>query len=64
MERSAICPVRQFRIRPIRFAKSAACALLERVGATVVGCAFLLGLAALGGEAKLAGREVRILLNF
>ena len=43
---------------------AAACALLERVGATVVGCSFLLGLGALGGERKLAGREVRILLNF
>ena len=43
---------------------AAACALVERVGATVVGCVFLLGLAALGGEARLAGREVRILLNF
>jgi adenine phosphoribosyltransferase len=42
----------------------AACALLERVGARVVGCAFLLGLAALRGEDRLAGRDVRILLNF
>ena len=43
---------------------AAACALLERVGATVVACGFLLGLGALGGAARLAGREVRILLNF
>ena len=42
----------------------AACVLLERIGATVVGCGFLLGLAALRGEARLAGRDVRILLNF
>ena len=43
---------------------AAACSLLERVGATVVGCGFLLGLDALGGAARLCGRDVRILLNF
>jgi adenine phosphoribosyltransferase len=43
---------------------AAACALLERVGATVVGCSFLLSLEALDGNRKLAGREVRTLLKF
>ena len=43
---------------------AATCALLERVGATVVGCSFLLSLDALQGTRKLADREVRTLLRF
>src|SRR5688500_7200423 len=43
---------------------AATCALLEKVGATVVGCAFLLEIGGLGGKRKLAGREVRALLEF
>jgi len=43
---------------------AATCELLERVGATVVGCSFLLSLDALQGTRKLAGREVRTLLIF
>lgn len=42
----------------------AACALLERVGASVVGCSFLLSLEALQGSRKLEGRQVRTLLRF
>jgi adenine phosphoribosyltransferase len=36
---------------------AAACALVEKVGATVVGCAFLLELAFLDGATALAGRR-------
>jgi adenine phosphoribosyltransferase len=43
---------------------AAACALLERIGGTVVGCTFLLTLEALGGSRRLVGREVRTLLRF
>lgn len=43
---------------------AAACALLEKLGATVVGCAFLLSIGGLGGDRKLAGRTVRTLLEF
>ena len=43
---------------------AASCALLEKVGATVIGCSFLLSLEALQGTRKLAGREVRTLLRF
>jgi len=43
---------------------AAACALLEKIGATVVGCAFLLSIAGLGGERKLSGRVVRSLIEF
>jgi adenine phosphoribosyltransferase len=43
---------------------AATCALLEKVGATVVGCAFLLSIGVLGGEKKLTGRTVRTLLEF
>ena len=43
---------------------AATCSLLEKVGATVAGCAFLLSLSGLGGDRKLAGREVRTLLEF
>jgi adenine phosphoribosyltransferase len=43
---------------------AAACALLERVGAEVVGCSFLISLEALHGSRKLEGRRVRTLLRF
>lgn len=43
---------------------AAACALLEKLGATVIGCAFLLSIGGLGGDRKLAGRPVRTLLEF
>ena len=39
----------------------AACQLIERVGATVAGCAFLVELAELGGREKLAGRTIQSL---
>lgn len=39
----------------------AACALLEKAGAAVVGCAVVLELGDLGGREKLAGRTVRAL---
>ena len=40
----------------------AACELIEAVGGTVVGCAFVLALRALEGERLLEGREVRVLV--
>ena len=43
---------------------AATCALLEKVGATVAGCAFLLSIGSLRGSAKLTGRLVRTLLEF
>jgi adenine phosphoribosyltransferase len=43
---------------------AAACSLLEEVGATVVGCSFLLSLEFLDGAAKLSGRRVSSLLRF
>jgi adenine phosphoribosyltransferase len=42
---------------------AAASALIEDVGGTVVACAFLLTIAALGGMTQLAGREVLSLLT-
>jgi adenine phosphoribosyltransferase len=39
----------------------AACALLERAGATVVGCGVVLELGGLGGRRVLSGRTVRAL---
>jgi adenine phosphoribosyltransferase len=42
---------------------AAACALLEDVGARVVGCSFLLTIAALGGEDRLRRWAVRSLLR-
>jgi adenine phosphoribosyltransferase len=42
---------------------AASAALLERLGATIVGCAFLLELAALGGRARLAGHGVHSVLT-
>jgi adenine phosphoribosyltransferase len=41
---------------------AAACALIEDVGGTVVGCSFLLAIASLGGVDRLAGREVRVVV--
>ena len=43
---------------------AAACRLVEGIGATVVGCAFLMELTFLGGAAKLAGRRVECLLRY
>ena len=40
----------------------AACELIEAVGGTVVGCAFVLALRALAGEERLDGRSLRVLL--
>ena len=40
----------------------AACALIERLGAEIVGVGVLLELGFLGGRARLAGREVRSVL--
>jgi adenine phosphoribosyltransferase len=42
---------------------AAACALVEAVGGTVVGCAFLLALDFLGGPARLGGRTERSLVR-
>jgi adenine phosphoribosyltransferase len=42
---------------------AAASALIEDIGGTVVACAFLLTIAALGGMKRLAGREVLSLLT-
>ena len=43
---------------------SAMCELVERAGAEVVGCAFVIELAFLGGRARLAPREVRSLVTY
>ena len=43
---------------------AATCALLEKVGADVVGCAFLLSIGALGGEQRLDGRRIHTLVEF
>jgi adenine phosphoribosyltransferase len=40
---------------------AAASVLIERVGATLTGCAFLLAITALGGADKLRGRRVSVL---
>ena len=42
---------------------AATCGLLEKVGATVVGCAFLLSIGGLGGERRLDGRKFRALIE-
>ncbi|HEU4978714.1 MAG TPA: adenine phosphoribosyltransferase [Solirubrobacteraceae bacterium] len=42
----------------------ALCDLVEQLGGTVVGCAFLLELAFLDGRARLAGRDVRSLISY
>jgi adenine phosphoribosyltransferase len=41
----------------------AACELIEAVGGTVVGCTFVLALRALGGEERLRGRSMQVLLR-
>jgi adenine phosphoribosyltransferase len=43
---------------------AATCALLERVGAEVVGCAFLLEIGPLGGRKRLAGRRIHSVLSY
>jgi adenine phosphoribosyltransferase len=43
---------------------AAACHLVEQAGGTVVGCAFLIELAFLGGRAPLAGRDVFSLITY
>ena len=43
---------------------SALCSLVERAGAEVVGCAFLIELAFLHGRDKLAPRDVRSLVTY
>jgi adenine phosphoribosyltransferase len=42
---------------------SAACALIEAVGATVVGCQFLLAIRSLEGRQRIAERTVRVLVE-
>jgi len=43
---------------------AAACRLVERLGATVVGCSLLVELGFLHGRKKLAGREIHALIDF
>ena len=43
---------------------AATCALLEKVGAEVIGCAFLLSIGGLGGDRRLAGRRLHTLIAF
>jgi len=43
---------------------AASCALVERLGGTVVGCAFLIELDALNGRAALGERRVHTLLHY
>jgi adenine phosphoribosyltransferase len=43
---------------------SALCDLVERAGARVAGCSFLIELAFLGGRGRLAGRRVESLVSF
>lgn len=43
---------------------AATCSLVEELGAQVVGCAFLIGLASLGGRERLAGRRVECLVEY
>jgi adenine phosphoribosyltransferase len=43
---------------------AALCTLVERAGAEVVGCAFAIELAFLGGRERLAPREVRSLVVY
>jgi adenine phosphoribosyltransferase len=42
----------------------ACCELVERAGAEVVGCAFVVELASLGGRARLEGRDVHSLISY
>jgi adenine phosphoribosyltransferase len=43
---------------------AAMCELVEQAGAEVVGCAFVIELAFLGGRERLAGRDVRSLVVY
>ncbi|MBM4193252.1 MAG: adenine phosphoribosyltransferase [Gemmatimonadetes bacterium] len=43
---------------------AAACRLIERCGATVIGCSFLIELSALGGRAALGGRPSAALITY
>ena len=43
---------------------AATCALIERLGAVVVGCSFLIELGFLGGRKQLAGRRLEALLPY
>lgn len=43
---------------------AASCQLLEKVGAEIVGCAFLIELDDLGGRNRLSGRRVHTLVHF
>jgi adenine phosphoribosyltransferase len=43
---------------------AACCQLVENAGAEVVGCAFVVELAALGGRSRLEGREVQSLIVY
>jgi adenine phosphoribosyltransferase len=43
---------------------SAMCELVEKAGAEVVGCGFVIELAFLGGRVRLAGRDVRSLITY
>jgi adenine phosphoribosyltransferase len=43
---------------------SALCTLVEQLGAEVVGCAFLIELAFLGGRERLAPHDVRALITY
>ncbi|MBN2217573.1 MAG: adenine phosphoribosyltransferase [Pirellulales bacterium] len=42
----------------------ACCAMVEKAGGTVAGCAFVIELTALGGAKKLAGRDVSSLIQY
>jgi adenine phosphoribosyltransferase len=43
---------------------SAMCELVEKAGAEVVGCGFVIELAFLGGRERLGGRDVRSLITY
>ena len=43
---------------------AAACRLIDRIGASVVGCAFVIALDALNGRSRLDGRRVDALLHY
>jgi adenine phosphoribosyltransferase len=43
---------------------AASCALMEKIGGEIVGCAFLLSIGGLGGEQRLTGRKVHTLIEF
>jgi len=43
---------------------AAACALVEKAGASVAGCAFVVELRDLGGRETLSGREIQTIIHF